>query len=138
MADTDEAARAWRALGRQLAASRRAAGLNQEELAGLAGYSRSTIANAETGRQHVPRGFWVRCDAALGTGTALARGHDQVAAAARRGHAQAAAGAQQARAILGAAARPADPLAARSGPVILAGSPEQDHIESLRRSDHVA
>jgi DNA-binding XRE family transcriptional regulator len=133
LADTDEAARAWRALGRQLAASRRAAGLNQEELAGLAGYSRSTIANAETGRQHVPRGFWARCDAALDTGTALARGHDQVAAAGRRGHAQAAAGAQQARAILGAAARPADPLAARSGPVVLADALEQDHIESLRR-----
>ena len=132
MADTDEAARAWRALGRQLAASRRAAGLNQEELARLAGYSRSTIANAETGRQHVPRGFWARCDAALDTGTALARGYDQVTAAGRRGHAQAAAGAQQARAILGAA-RPADPLSARSGPIILAGSPEQDHIESLRR-----
>jgi transcriptional regulator with XRE-family HTH domain len=75
---------AWHTLGRQLAASRRAAGLNQEQLATATGYSRSTIANAETGRQHVQRPFWVRCDAALGTGTALTRGYDDIAALTRR------------------------------------------------------
>ena len=88
---------AWAALGRQLAASRRAAGLNQHELAPLAGYSRSTIANAETGRQRVLRDFWERCDVALGTGSALARGYDEVAAAQRQEQLSAAAAARQAR-----------------------------------------
>lgn len=61
---TGRAGAAWQALGRQLAASRRAAGLSQEQLAGLAAYSRSTVANVETGRQHVGREFWVQCDRA--------------------------------------------------------------------------
>ena len=72
MPDADEAA--WIDLGRQLAASRQAAGFSQHQLAGLAGYSRSTIANAETGRQHVPRQFWQNCDKILGTATALSQG----------------------------------------------------------------
>ncbi len=59
------AAGARAALGRQLAASRRAAGLSQEQLAPLSGYSQSTVANSEIGRQRVPRGFWRRCDDAL-------------------------------------------------------------------------
>jgi hypothetical protein len=66
--DADGVAGAWGGLGRQLAASRRASGLSQARLALLAEYSRSTVANAETGRQHVPREFWAACDAALGTG----------------------------------------------------------------------
>lgn len=41
----------------------------------------------EPGWQRVPRGFWERCDAVLGIGTALSRGHDEVEAIARRGHA---------------------------------------------------
>ncbi len=102
MADSGVAAGARAALGRQLAARRRAAGLSQEQLAPLSGYSRSTIANAETGRQRVPRGFWRRCDDALGTGTALVRGFDEVEAMARRGHVQAAAAARQARVVVGA------------------------------------
>lgn len=57
VAVTDLVASAWSALGRQLAASRRAAGLSQEGLARLAEYSRSTVANVETDRQRVPRGF---------------------------------------------------------------------------------
>lgn len=95
----ETATEAWRALGRQLAASRRAAGLSQERLAPLSGYSRSTIANAETGRQRVPRSFWENCDAVLGTGTALARGHDEVTAAQRGDHLRSAVVARQARAI---------------------------------------
>jgi transcriptional regulator with XRE-family HTH domain len=56
MPDEDAAARAG--LGRQLAASREAAGLTQHQLAAaLAGYSRSTVANTETGKQRVPRLF---------------------------------------------------------------------------------
>ena len=72
-----------RALGAELAAYRRAAGHSQAQLARLTEYSRSTIANVETGRQHVPRNFWERADAALRTGGVLASAHDQVEAAAR-------------------------------------------------------
>jgi transcriptional regulator with XRE-family HTH domain len=59
------------ALGRQLAALRRAAGHSQHSFAGLLLYGRSTLANVETGRQNVPREFWRRCDAVLGTGGRL-------------------------------------------------------------------
>jgi DNA-binding XRE family transcriptional regulator len=52
---------ALHALGHQLAACRRAAGLNQERLAALTDYSRSTVANVETGRQRVGPDFWRRC-----------------------------------------------------------------------------
>jgi DNA-binding XRE family transcriptional regulator len=55
---------AHRALGTELAACRRAAGHSQEELAALVGYSRSTIANVETGGQSVPR--FVLPDLAVG------------------------------------------------------------------------
>jgi transcriptional regulator with XRE-family HTH domain len=72
------------ALGAELDAYRRAAGCTQAQLARLTGYSRSTIANVETGRQHVPRSFWERADAALRTGGTLATAHDELEAAARR------------------------------------------------------
>ena len=90
---------AWRALGRQLAASRRAAGLSQVQLAGLTDYSRSAVANVETGRQQAPRAFWASCDAPLGTGTALIRGYDEVVANARREKVRAAVAARQATVI---------------------------------------
>jgi hypothetical protein len=105
-----EIAEAWRALGRQLAASRRAADLSQEQLAPLSAYSRSTIANAETGRQHVQRRFWERCDAALGTGSALARGHDEVMAAQRGSHVRSAAAAKHARIVVSRDAGPHSPF----------------------------
>jgi tetratricopeptide (TPR) repeat protein len=101
----DAVAEAWRALGRQLAASRRAATLTQEQLAPLSGYSRSTIANTETGRQRVPRSFWENCDAVLGTGTALGRGHDEVTAAERGDHLRSAVVARQVRVLVGRDAR---------------------------------
>lgn len=50
------------ALGAHLAASRDAAGLKQKELAAALHYGRSSVANVETGRQNVPRRFWVACD----------------------------------------------------------------------------
>ncbi len=78
MSDLSQADEAWRALGRQLSACRKAAGLNQERLAALADYSRSTIANVETGRQRVGADFWARCDAVLGTADALRRGFGEV------------------------------------------------------------
>ena len=134
VAQVEGVAEAWNALGRQLAASRRAAGLSQQRLASLTDYSRSTIANAETGRQRAPREFWQRCDAALGTGNALSRGYQEVAAAQRRRHIGAAAAAQQARAVMG------DHIGAGAGGLrearpdgVADGSPGVDQIESIRQ-----
>ena len=84
MKDRQAPQEARAALGVELAAYRRAAGCTQAHLARLTEYSRSTIANVETGRQHVPRSFWERADAALRTGGTLATGHDELEAAARR------------------------------------------------------
>jgi DNA-binding XRE family transcriptional regulator len=85
--------------GQLLAASRHAARLSQHPVASLADCSRSTIANAETGRQHMPRDLWARCDEALGTRMALARGRDEVLAAPRCRHLGDAAAAQLASAL---------------------------------------
>lgn len=65
--EPDGIAAARRALGRQLAALRQSTGHSQAEFAPLTGYGRSTLANVETGRQNVPREFWVRCEEHLGT-----------------------------------------------------------------------
>jgi transcriptional regulator with XRE-family HTH domain len=78
MSDLSQADEAWRALGRQLSACRKAAGLSQERLARLADYSRSTVANVETGRQRVGADFWARCDDVLGTVDALRRAFGEV------------------------------------------------------------
>lgn len=71
---------AWRALGRQLADFRKAAGYTQHSLAPRTCSGRSTIANTEVGRQHPDRTFWERCDEALSTGGVLAAGYDRVVA----------------------------------------------------------
>jgi len=65
-----------RRLGRQLAERRKATGYTQSALAPLTGYARSTVANVEIGRQHVPRDFWQRCDQALGTGSRFTAAFD--------------------------------------------------------------
>src|SRR5215475_540994 len=62
---------ARQALGRLLAGYRKAAGLNQYQLAPFTLYGRSTIANVETGRQNVPRDFWERSDRAVNAGGRL-------------------------------------------------------------------
>lgn len=80
--DSEAVEKARRALGGELAAYRRAAGYSQAEFAALVDYSRSTIANVETGRQHVPPGFWKRADAALHAGGALTEANDDLEAAA--------------------------------------------------------
>jgi hypothetical protein len=72
-----------RALGRQLAALRRASGHSQHSLAPLTLYGRSTVANVETGRQNAPRDFWIRCDEALGSDGALLAGYDRLSGAIR-------------------------------------------------------
>lgn len=69
---------AWTALGRQLAERRKAAGHTQASLAPLTFYTRSTVANVESGRQRIGRDFWNRCDAALGTGGSLAAEYDRI------------------------------------------------------------
>jgi len=100
---SDAVETARRALGAKLAAYRRAAELSQEDLAGLAGYSRSTIANVETGRQHVPREFWALVDSAVHADDALIKANDDVEAATRQEHVEAA---QQAGPYLPALASP--------------------------------
>ncbi len=76
MVHSDAVAEARRALGRRLAAYRRAAGHTQEAFAPIVRYARSTVANVETGRQNVPRDFWVRSDHFLGCQGALLRQYD--------------------------------------------------------------
>jgi hypothetical protein len=82
--DPNEVVAARRALGRRLATYRRAAGLNQHQLAPHTHYGRSTVANVEVGRQHVPRGFWERADAAVGGGGTLTAHYDELVLLLRR------------------------------------------------------
>jgi transcriptional regulator with XRE-family HTH domain len=84
MRDSGTVESARRALGARLAACRRAAGHSQAALASIIGYSRSTVANVETGRQHVPGDFWERADAACHAEGALIQASDQAEAAARQ------------------------------------------------------
>jgi tetratricopeptide (TPR) repeat protein len=78
--DPEAISEAKRALGRQLAACRDAAGLNQHQLAPRIHFGRSTIANAETGHSICSRTFWERCDQALHAAGALLRGYDDLQA----------------------------------------------------------
>jgi DNA-binding XRE family transcriptional regulator len=122
---------AWLALGRQLAVSRRAAGMGQLQLAGLTRHSRSTIANVETGRQHARREFFAACDAALGSGTALTRGYDEVIAKAQHTMVAAAIEARQLPAITRRPEGVAAPV--QSGDeVARSGMGSDDSLESLR------
>lgn len=86
MVDAETVADVRRRLGRSLAAYRRAAGVNQEQLAAQIGYRRSTVANVETGRQRAARPFWEGCDKALGVAGALVRGHQELEALVRDHH----------------------------------------------------
>jgi transcriptional regulator with XRE-family HTH domain len=67
-----------RDLGRALKEARRTAGYSQAQLARKTGYARSTVSTVESGGQNVPRIFWERSDAALGTGTALLARYDRL------------------------------------------------------------
>lgn len=128
------AERVWemrRALGRRLAALRSQAGFSQWEFAPLTGYSRSTLSDAELGRHRLRREFWLRCDAALGSGGALVAAYDRIEAAAAalrrnaRSQAQAAReeqASEQLQALL-PVADPADPAGARPGGPPGAGRP---------------
>jgi diguanylate cyclase (GGDEF)-like protein len=77
---------ARRELGARLATMRTEAGLTQAELARRAGYSRSAIANAESG-QAMSASFWARVDRALGAAGELVAACNRIeasVAAARR------------------------------------------------------
>lgn len=63
----------------------------------MVGYSRSTIANVETGRQNVPRDFWESADTACNAAGALVEGNDGLDLAVRREREDAA---RQARLVL--------------------------------------
>ncbi|MGH3936417.1 MAG: helix-turn-helix domain-containing protein [Pseudonocardiaceae bacterium] len=78
LAESEQVRAARRALGRQLAAFRAAAGLSQHRFAPLTHYGRSTVANVEVGRQNVTRDFWQRCDELLNADGALVRGYDEL------------------------------------------------------------
>jgi transcriptional regulator with XRE-family HTH domain len=82
--EPDEVAALRRDLGRQLAGRRKAAGLVQRELGVLVGYSRTAVANAETGHAQIGRSLWDRADRVLGTGELFARGFDRVQAQASK------------------------------------------------------
>jgi len=82
--ESDAVESARRTLGLKLAICRRAGGYSEAGFASLIDYSRSTVANVETGRQRVPRTFWVAADAALRTGGALTEVNDEIEAAVRR------------------------------------------------------
>ena len=91
-----------RELGRQLAALRREAGLTQQALAVLTGFSRSAVSLAEISRQFPARLFWQACDKALNANGVLAAGADQISAvrdAEQRAAALAAQEAREARAL---------------------------------------
>jgi transcriptional regulator with XRE-family HTH domain len=102
MSDSGNIAAMQRELGRQLAALRREAGLTQQGLGALAGFSRSTVSVAEIGRQSQAREFWKACEKALDAGDVLTAGADQIGAvrdAEQRAAASAAQEARQARAL---------------------------------------
>ena len=80
MRQSDAVAAVRRELGRQLADRRKTAGYLQRELGALVGYSRTAIANAETGATSIGRQLWERADQVLGTGELFARGYDRIQA----------------------------------------------------------
>jgi transcriptional regulator with XRE-family HTH domain len=69
------------ALGQQLAAARHIAETGQQQLARRTGYSRSSVAHAEAGRQLLTRAFWQTADELQKADGALLAGYEQVQAA---------------------------------------------------------
>jgi DNA-binding XRE family transcriptional regulator len=104
-------------LGRQLRVRRLAAGLTQSQLGADIGYSRSAVASAETGYQHVARDFWSRCDARLSTGPALTESYDEIAVLRRAAAEERALAAQARRGSRTATARPVTPAGDPATPV---------------------
>jgi transcriptional regulator with XRE-family HTH domain len=101
MKDSESIRELRRELGRALKEARGAAGYSQAQLARKTGYARSTVSTVESGGQNVPRSFWERSDAALGTGAALSSQYDRLAhrRASRLPHAAGAGADEEARQI---------------------------------------
>ncbi|MGI9064337.1 MAG: helix-turn-helix domain-containing protein [Pseudonocardiaceae bacterium] len=70
-----------RTLGRQLTALCEAAEIGQQQVAHKTGYSRSSVAHAEAGRQLLTRNFWQTADELLKADGALLAGYGRVQAA---------------------------------------------------------
>ncbi|MGH3714199.1 MAG: helix-turn-helix domain-containing protein [Micromonosporaceae bacterium] len=90
MVDQKAIKAARRALGRQLAALRQAAGYNQHEFARQVNVSRSSQANIETGHQKGSRTYWLSCDKLLLTGGQLTTAYDEIEDQVRRQYEEAA------------------------------------------------
>jgi transcriptional regulator with XRE-family HTH domain len=69
-----------RALGDQLRTWRQKARLSQAQLARRVGYSRSSVASAETGDHQPAEDLWARCDEMLGAGGSIAAAYRELAA----------------------------------------------------------
>ena len=119
--ESEAVAQARRELGAELAAYRRAAGYTQTAFAKLTEYSRSTVANVETGRQRVPRDFWERADSISRTGGVLASRHDEVEAMTRRERRAIARSISAARKVGAALNRQADPADRDAVPLSVPG-----------------
>ena len=78
MAEPPTVTGARRDLGELLAALRKAAEFTQSDVAEWTCYSRSTVANVETGHQSVSEEFFVTCDKKLGANGALIQGYLQL------------------------------------------------------------
>lgn len=91
MADQRAIRVARQSFGRQLAGLRCAANLTQYEFASLVGFSRSTVANIEVGRQQPSPFFCRKVDEVLATGGALRAALDDVEQLQRETHCIAAA-----------------------------------------------
>ncbi|MGH3720174.1 MAG: helix-turn-helix transcriptional regulator [Pseudonocardiaceae bacterium] len=88
---------ARQSFGKQFAGLRGAANLTQYEFARLVGYSRSTVANIERGRQHPSPVFCRKSDEVLSTGGVLRAALDELEELRRETHREAAASAQDER-----------------------------------------
>ena len=119
------------ALGQQLAARREAAGIIQPQIARKTGYSRSSVAHAEAGRQLLTREFWQAADELLQADGALLAGYEQVRSAKEehearsreaelaRAYAEAQARAQELRAATSSSSTEA--VRSANGPVVPTG-----------------
>ena len=76
--------RAFKEIGLRLRQRRIEAKLSQQQVANATTYSRSTVANVETGRQNITRDFWDRADQALAAEGSLIGEFDRICELKRR------------------------------------------------------
>lgn len=134
-----------RALGRQLAAARQAAEIGQQQIAHQTGYSRSSVAHAEAGRQLLTRDFWTTADGLVQADGALIAGFERIQAAwqdhERRSREAELAEARATAEALGATTLPQPPP--KNHAVLVSASPEhiiaylQEQWHLLVRADNL-